>query len=203
MIDPRREIFDAVRTAAPPGVFNDPGNILALNNLLDALGVPREPERSTGFKLGPKGIALIQKWEGYANDLGDGRVQAYPDPASGGVPWTIGWGSTGPDITKGTIWTREKAQHRFLAHVDEFSAGVTRNVGNAPTTQAQHDAMCSLAYNVGLANFAGSTLLKKHKAGDYAGAADEFARWNRAAGKVMTGLTNRRADEAKLYRGDS
>jgi GH24 family phage-related lysozyme (muramidase) len=36
----------------------------------------------------------------------DGRFDAYPDPATGGAPWTIGWGSTGPDITKGTVWTK-------------------------------------------------------------------------------------------------
>lgn len=155
------------------------------------------------MKLGPKGIALIQKWEGYAKDIGAGRVQAYPDPATGGAPWTIGWGSTGPDIQEGTIWTQAKAKAHFLEHVEQFAAGVARNIGGAATTQDQFDAMVSLAYNVGLANFAGSTLLKKHKAGDHAGAAAEFARWNRAAGKVMTGLTNRRADEARLYRGEA
>ena len=61
--------------------------------------------------------------------------------------------------------------------------------------------MVSLAYNVGLGNFASSTLLRKHKAGDFARAAAQFAVWNKAAGKVMQGLVSRRADEAKLYRG--
>lgn len=195
----REAIFAAVRASARPGLFSDPGNVLALDNLLDAFDVPREGKLP--LKLGPKGIALIQKWEGFAKDLGDGRVQAYPDPASGGDPYTIGFGSTGKDIIKGTIWTREQAQERFLEHVAQFSDGVTRNIAGAPTTQAQHDAMTSLAYNVGLANFAGSTLLKKHKAGDYEGAAGEFAKWSKAGGRTMQGLVNRRAEEAKLYRG--
>lgn len=200
MSDPRAGIFSEVRKIAPPGVFNDPGNILALNNILDALQVPRERPR---LQLGPKGIALIQKWEGYAKDIGAGRVQAYPDPATGGAPWTIGWGSTGADIVEGTIWTQAKAKARFLEHVASFSDGVNRDLAGAPATQDQFDACVSLAYNVGLANFAGSTLLKKHKAGDYAGAALEFAKWNRAGGRVMAGLTNRRADEARLYRGEA
>jgi lysozyme len=59
--------------------------------------------------------------------------------------------------------------------------------------------MVSFAYNVGPANLASSTLLKKHKAGDYAGAAAEFAKWNKANRKVMAGLTRRRAAEAALY----
>ena len=153
--------------------------------------------------ISPKGIALIQKWEGYAKDIGGGRVQAYADPATGGDPWTIGWGSTGPDIKKGTIWTREQAQARFSEHAREFSKGVSRLVGDAPTTQDQHDAMTALAYNIGLANFAGSTLLRKHKAGDHAGAAAEFGKWTRANGKVLPGLVKRRADEAALYRGEA
>ncbi|EJL23691.1 lysozyme [Novosphingobium sp. AP12] len=151
------------------------------------------------MQLGPKGEALIKKWEGYSKDLGDGRVQAYPDPATGGAPWTIGWGSTGADIRKGTIWTREKAQARFTAHVGEFAAQVSKLLATTPTTQNQFDAMVSLAYNVGATNFAASTLLRKHRARDYAGAAGEFSRWNKAAGRVMAGLTKRRADEAKLY----
>jgi len=57
----------------------------------------------------------------------------------------------------------------------------------------------SFAYNVGVGNLQSSTLLKKHKAGDYRGAVAEFAKWNKAAGKVLPGLTKRRAAEAALY----
>lgn len=59
--------------------------------------------------------------------------------------------------------------------------------------------MVSLAFNIGTSAFATSTLLKKHLAGDYAGAAAQFARWNKAGGKVLAGLTKRRAAEAALY----
>lgn len=193
MSDPRKIIFDAARTAKGAGFTAD--QVGVLHAALDQVGVPRE----SSALVSDTGKALIQKWEGYAKDLGDGRVQAYPDPATGGAPWTIGWGSTGSDIVKGTIWTRAQAQARFASHVDEFAAGVAKALSGAPTTQNQFDAMTSLAYNVGLGNFTSSTLLKKHKAGDYAGAQAQFAVWNRANKKVMAGLTARRADEARLY----
>jgi GH24 family phage-related lysozyme (muramidase) len=142
---------------------------------------------------------LIQQFEGCAKKNPDGTFAAYPDPGSGGDPWTIGWGSTGADIKKGVTWTQQQCDDRFSAHVDEFGAKVAAALGGAATTQHQFDAMVSFAYNVGVGNFQSSTLLRKHKAGDYAGAAAEFVKWNKAAGKVMAGLTRRRAAEAALY----
>ncbi|HEX8625312.1 MAG TPA: lysozyme [Allosphingosinicella sp.] len=150
---------------------------------------------------GPDCIKLVQEFEGCAKRRPDGSFEAYPDPGSGGDPWTIGWGSTGPDIKKGVVWTQKQCDDRFTAHLGEFAANVSKVLGGTPTTQNQFDAMVSFAYNVGVANLSASTLLKKHKAGDYKGAAAEFGRWNKAAGKVMTGLTRRRAAEAKLYAG--
>ncbi|HEU0097786.1 MAG TPA: lysozyme [Allosphingosinicella sp.] len=148
---------------------------------------------------GPDCIKLVQEFEGCAKKRSDGTFEAYPDPGSGGDPWTIGWGSTGPDIKKGVVWTQKQCDDRFTAHLDEFGQKVAKILGNTPTTQNQFDAMVSFAYNVGPANLSASTLLKKHKAGDYKGAAAEFGRWNKAAGKVMAGLTRRRAAEAALY----
>jgi lysozyme len=144
-------------------------------------------------------IKLIQQFEGLAKKRPDGLIEAYPDPGTGGEPWTIGWGTTGPDVKKGTVWTQRQCDERFAAQLAEFADKIARLIGNAPTTQAQFDALVSFAYNVGVANLASSTLLKKHKAGDFKGAAAEFARWNKAGGKVMAGLTRRRAAEATLY----
>lgn len=151
-------------------------------------------------RIGPKGRALIQSFEGCEKRRPDGKLDAYPDPGSGGDPWTIGWGSTGRDIRKGTVWTQAQADARFEADVQAFAAKVDGLLGNDPTTPGQFGAMVSLAYNIGLGNFASSTLLKLHRAGDFAGASRQFARWNKAAGKVMAGLTRRRAAEAELYR---
>lgn len=148
---------------------------------------------------------FIEEFEGYAKKLPDGGVQAYPDPATGGKPWTIGIGSTtnesGQPIAPGTIWTRERAVARFRSHLAEFGDGVDRALAGKPATAPQKAAMVSLAYNIGLSAFTRSTVLKRHLAGDYGGAAAAFAMWNKAAGKVMAGLTRRRAAEAELYRG--
>jgi len=143
--------------------------------------------------------SLIQQFEGCARKQADGTFIAYPDPGTGGDPWTIGWGSTGADIKKGVVWTQQQCDDRFAEHLATFADGVSRALGSAPTTQPQFDAMTSFAYNVGLGNLQSSTLLRKHKAGDYAGAAAQFGRWNKAAGRVLAGLTRRRAAESQLY----
>ena len=62
--------------------------------------------------------------------------------------------------------------------------------------------MTALAYNIGLGNFAGSTVLKRHKLGNYLGASRAFSMWNRGGGRVLPGLTRRREAEAKLYLGE-
>ena len=51
---------------------------------------------------------LIKPFEGLARRRADGLVQAYPDPGSGGAPWTIGYGSTGPDVKQDTVWTMQQ-----------------------------------------------------------------------------------------------
>lgn len=149
--------------------------------------------------LGPAGLALIKSFEGCAQRRPDGSLAAYPDPATGGAPWTIGWGSTGPDITRTTVWTQDQCDARLLRDANAFAARVARLIGNVPTGQNQFDAMVTLAYNIGVQNLSTSTLLARHKAGDYAGARAQFARWNKANGKAMAGLTRRRAAEAELY----
>jgi len=140
----------------------------------------------------PLATKLVQQFEGC-------KLAAYPDPGTGGDPWTIGWGSTGPDIRKGTVWTQEQADARFAEHLDHFGQGVAALVKTAPTTAGQFAALVSFAYNCGLGSLKTSTLLRMHLEGDYAGAVGQFARWNRAGGKVLPGLTRRRAAEAKLY----
>jgi lysozyme len=153
---------------------------------------------STVRTISPAGLDLIKEFEGFHKDLGDGRVKAYPDPATGGKPWTIGWGSTGPHIGPDTIWTHEQAEAQLLKHVGEFEADVRKM---APTTtQGQFDALVSFAYNLGSHALKRSTLLKKHNAGEYVAAALEFPKWRFANGKPMRGLERRRAAEARLYK---
>lgn len=134
---------------------------------------------------------LVKRFEGC-------RLTAYPDPATGGDPWTIGFGTTGPGIKPGTVITQDDAENylrRDLVHVGEqIDKLLTVDV-----TQGQFDALVSLAYNIGVGNLAKSTLLRKLNAGDVLGAAMEFPKWRNAAGRVMPGLVTRRAAEQALF----
>ena len=183
-----------------------------LENLLEDT-VPGVPGSSTDPlplaalppRVSPVGVALIQQFEGCARRRPDGRYEAYPDPATGAAPWTIGWGATGPDhfaaagarIGPGTVWTGAQCNARLEADLARYAADVAKAIGHAPTSQAQFDALTSFHYNTGA--IARASLTRKHVAGDHAGAAREFARWVRAGGKVLPGLVRRRQAEAALY----
>lgn len=199
MTDPRKPIFDSVRAAAPVGVFDRPGNIAALHQLLDRMGVACRadvPARS----VGPAGVALIKRFESCARPLADGRFAAYPDPGSNsGGPWTIGWGSTGPEIGPGTVWTQAECDARFARDLQRYAGEVAEAIGHAPAAQHQFDALVSFHYNTGAIRRA--TLIRRHVAGDYAGAKNEFAKWVYNDGRKMAGLVRRRAAEAALYGG--
>lgn len=141
------------------------------------------------------GLVLIKKSEGF-------RGNAYPDPATGGKPYTVGYGTTvypsGMPVKLGDKVTEQQADAYLRNDVKNFEAAVSKAV-KVKLTQGQFDALVSFTYNVGPANMASSTLIKKLNAGDLNGAADEFPRWNKAAGKVMAGLTTRRAAERALF----
>lgn len=59
-------------------------------------------------------------------------------------------------------------------------------------------ASLSLAYNVGVSKFCGSTLARYLREHRYAEACNEFPRWNKAGGKVLNGLVKRRAAEREV-----
>lgn len=145
---------------------------------------------------------LCETSEGYAKLLPGGDCEAYPDPASGGKPYTIGFGSTGPDIHLGLAWTRVQAIQRMQDDMARIAASVTAIIGNSPITQGQFDAFCDFSYNEGTHALATSTLMVLHKMGNYAEAVLQFGRWDIAAGKIMAGLETRRAAEAAMYRGE-
>ncbi|MCI2233994.1 lysozyme [Escherichia coli] len=142
------------------------------------------------MKLSQAGIDLIKQFEGYSS-------RAYPDPATGGEPWTIGYGTT-KGVKPDMVITAEQAEKMLRDDVAKFESGVSALL-KVPTTQGQFDAMVSLAYNIGLGNFGKSTLLRKHNEKCYSCAAGQFPVWNRAAGKVINGLTRRRNAERDVY----
>ena len=178
----------ALRPLMPGGKFMQPEV-----DLLNQLAELAERRSTSARRVNEAGIKLMHEFEGLS-------LKAYPDPGSkDGTPWTIGRGATGPGIGPGVVWTEAQADERFAADLARFAQGVSEAIGDAPTTSNQFSAMVSLAYNIGLKAFAGSTLLRKHKAGDYAGARAAFASWRMNDGKIMPGLVRRRAAEAALY----
>jgi lysozyme len=144
------------------------------------------------MKTSPRGIALIK----YAEGL---RLKAYPDPGTGGLPWTIGYGSTS-GVTRDMVITEAQAEQMLAADLVRFERAVERLV-HVQLNQGQFDALVSFTYNVGEGNFTKSTLLRKLNAGDHAGAAEQFARWVNAGGRVLVGLVKRRAAERAMFLG--
>lgn len=137
-------------------------------------------------KINEAGRRLIREWEGY-------RIKAYLD--SGGVP-TICAGHTG-DVHLGMTVTDEECD-RFFA-LDLASHNIEPLLGDTPTTDNQYAAMTSLAFNIGLKAFRGSTVLKRHKLGNKIGAGNAFDMWIKDNGRIVTGLIRRRAAERRLY----
>lgn len=140
---------------------------------------------------------LAEQFEGFS-------PTPYQDSA--GV-WTIGFGS---------IWTWANGSRtgRVTADTPRISPaearswmvwellGAMRSVMtqvSVPLTTEQRAALTDFTFNLGSGNLAASTLLRRLNAGDYEGAAQEFAKWNRAGGVVLAGLVRRRAAEQALF----
>lgn len=144
------------------------------------------------MKTSNSGINLIKGFEGK-------RLNAYDDGV--GV-WTIGFGTikypNGVRVKKGDSCTEEQAEAYLKNDLVKFENAINRLV-KVPLNRNQFDALASFTYNLGETNLSTSTLLKKLNAKDYKGAADQFERWNKAGGKVMTGLTRRRKAEKELF----
>ena len=83
--------------------------------------------------------------------------------------------------------------------LQRFQDGVSRLCPASDDRQSHFDAMVSFAFNVGLGNLQSSTLRMKYNRADYAGAADEFLKWNKSGGKILAGLTRRRVAERALF----
>jgi len=137
------------------------------------------------------GVDLIRRFEGC-------RLDAYPDPGTGGAPITIGYGATGPGIELGVVWTQEEAEARLVEDIAQFAGAVERAL-TVPVSANEFAAMVSLAFNIGAGAFKKSTLLRLVNDGHFEAAAEQFLRWNRAGGREMPGLTRRRQAERQLF----
>jgi lysozyme len=132
-------------------------------------------------------LAFLRAWEGL-------RLKAYDD---GGGVWTIGYGHT-KDVRKGDTCTREQAEKWLAEEVSEFATGVDAVI-HVATEQHEFDACVSLAYNIGLAAFRDSTLLRKLNENLFESAKEQFGRWVFDNGKRIAGLVSRRAAEREMF----
>jgi lysozyme len=138
------------------------------------------------------GLDLIKKWEGC-------KLKAYRCPA--GV-WTVGYGLTsaagfiqvGPD----TVLTQEEADWYLEQAVNKYADGI-RDIFTAPINDNQFAAFVSLAYNVGIRGVRNSSAVRHFNAGDLDKVPASIRAWNKAGGKVVKGLVNRRDDEVRLF----
>lgn len=133
-------------------------------------------------------MQIIRQFEGC-------ELIAYRCPAG---RWTIGWGET-HGIQEGMTWTQQQADEALRKRVSELA----ENVLSACPTLEQYPyrlaACISLAYNIGISNFAGSSVAKYIRRGEYQAAADAFGLWVNAGGRKLQGLERRRRAERELY----
>lgn len=145
---------------------------------------------------------FIKEGEAYAKALPDGSCRSYQDQEGN---WTIGWGSTGPDIGPNTIWTRAKAEERFKRDVAFFGRAAER-LTSAKLNDDQFSALVSFLYNIGDSALNNTTTGRLFREGKINEAFLRFPLWNKITinGQkvVSSGLTKRRKDELALSRGN-
>lgn len=163
-------------------------NLVPTVILQEAVGL----EVDTTMKISNTGLKLIQEFEGF-------KTNAYDDGV--GV-WTIGYGTirypNGTKVEKGDVCTKEQAEIYMQNDLTSFEKTINDTV-KVKISQNQYDSLLSLCYNIGSGAFSKSTLLKKLNSNDFVGASDQFLVWNKAGGKVMQGLSNRREKERALF----
>jgi GH24 family phage-related lysozyme (muramidase) len=134
-------------------------------------------------------MAFVANWEG------DERT-AYADKLAYNVP-TVCNGHTGPNVKVGDVWTKAQCDAVLVRNLEKHGSGLLKCV-TVPLNQNQFDALSSWTFNVGVGAACGSTLVKLLNQGQYTPACNQLLRWNRAGGKEVRGLTNRRIAERDL-----
>ena len=138
------------------------------------------------------GLDLIKHFEGC-------RLTAYPDPGTGGDPWTIGYGHTGPDVYPGVTITQAEADHLLKQDLKRFEDAVNRLI-EVPFNQNEFDATVSFTYNCGAGALESSTFRRRINAGEDKATCfrEEFPKWVNGGNGPMPGLVRRREAEVQL-----
>ena len=136
------------------------------------------------MKISDNGLAIIQKYEGC-------QLKAYLCPA--GV-LTIGYGHTGSDVKPGMTITKAKALELLKKDISRFEKAVSKYDSIYNWNQNQFDALVSFAFNVGSID-----QLTNNGKRAISEISSKIPAYNKANGKVLAGLTRRRAEEKKLF----
>lgn len=135
--------------------------------------------------------AFVGPWEGE-------RTEAYLDRIASPPVWTVCYGET-RGVKPGDRYTSAQCNEMLMDALADYRAPLIACIPDLPSQpEGVQVALISWAYNVGTGAACGSTLAKRANAGDWPGACNQLPRWNKAGGKTIQGLTNRRAAEQKL-----
>lgn len=155
----------------------------------DESGAMRVRKRTLAGAVTALAIAaspFVAQWEGL-------RTQAYQDVI--GV-WTVCYGET-KGVEPGDAYTSAECEAMLDKELQQYAVNLSKCL-KAPMPQGARVAFLSWSYNVGTGAACRSTAVRKANAGDLFGACDELLRWNRAGGRVVPGLVNRRKAEHDL-----
>jgi lysozyme len=155
---------------------------------------------STGVKVGGASAAvlllaagLIAKWEGV-------RYEAYPDPATGGAPWTVCFGHTGLGVERGRKYTRAECD-AFLREDMQQADAIVRACVPREMPDGVRASLISLTFNVGPKPVCTGSPGRFARAGDWPNTCKSLDLYKFAGGRVFRGLVLRRADERKVCEG--
>ena len=180
------------------GVYGDPMHFEAVDNGgFKPFNEYTPPAPAVSQDLSPwvdAATPVIKLWESF-------RAKRYWDVKQ----WAIGYGQHATGFTDADAVTEEQASEMLKVYLNKLAPQVAKLV-TVPLTANQGGALLSFAYNLGVANLAVSTLLKKLNTKDYNGAADQFQHWVKATingeRKVLPGLVKRRNAEKQLFLKD-
>jgi lysozyme len=134
-------------------------------------------------------VAAIAAFEGL-------RLIAYPDPATGGAPWTVCYGHT-EAVKPNDRYTPAQCKAQLKQDLELYASGIEACV-SAPLPDKRYVALVSFAYNVGLRAACESSVVRHINAGRTRQGCDAFLLWDKAAGIRFPGLTKRRQKEREF-----
>lgn len=143
-------------------------------------------------------LAFVKAREGCVKSRGDGTFEAVLDTNANPPVWNIGYGTTGPTILPGLVWTQEQCDAALVARLNLAQGRLLVLSPNVQWPPGAEDSLTDFIYNEGSGNYTGSTVRKCVASGDWAGVKAHLLDWEFAGGKRLGGLVTRREGEAAM-----